>query len=187
MKAYKFLSILVLLSMILAACGTPTAVVTVPTQPSAPNNTAAAPAVPTATQAAAQPTAVTTTLPVATAATAATATLASLKYSEAPMLADQVKAGKLPPLEQRLPKDVAVAETVDGTAAKYGGQMNLVGTSGTGGVDAQMLEDVMMGLSMPDPTYQNYYPNIAKGWKLSDDGKTSHSIFAPGDEVVGWG
>ena len=31
-------------------------------------------------------------------------TLAQSKYKEAPVLAEQVKAGKLPPLDQRLPR-----------------------------------------------------------------------------------
>ena len=45
-----------------------------------------------------------TATPVATAVPVATATPASL-YKEAPMLADLVKAGKLPPVDQRLPKN----------------------------------------------------------------------------------
>jgi len=46
-----------------------------------------------------------TSAPQQAAPTATTAPAAS-KYSEAPMLADQVKAGKLPPVDQRLPADV---------------------------------------------------------------------------------
>jgi len=191
MKTQKVLSILVLLSMVLAACSTPTAVVSPPTAVSAPTN-AAAPAAATATQPAAQPAAQATATqpaaqataaPVAPAPTYATAfatvddykaaTGKSIdKFNEAPILADQVKAGKLPPLEQRLPKDVLVVQTLEGTAAQYGGQLHLIGVNEAPYLYSQVFEDLVERLIEPVPSYQSYYPNIAKGWKLSDDGKT---------------
>ena len=42
------------------------------------------------------------------------------KYHEAPMLADLVKAGKLPPVAQRLPEDPLVVETAE-SIGQYGG------------------------------------------------------------------
>jgi peptide/nickel transport system substrate-binding protein len=42
------------------------------------------------------------------------------KYHEAPMLADLVRAGKLPPVDQRLPEDPLVVDTVEGIG-RYGG------------------------------------------------------------------
>ena len=42
------------------------------------------------------------------------------KYKEAPMLADLVKAGKLPPVAQRLPDDPLVVDTAEGIG-QYGG------------------------------------------------------------------
>jgi peptide/nickel transport system substrate-binding protein len=42
------------------------------------------------------------------------------KYHEAPMLADLVKAGKLPPVDKRLPEDPLVVDTVEGIG-QYGG------------------------------------------------------------------
>ena len=42
------------------------------------------------------------------------------KYKEAPTLAEQVKAGKLPPVEQRLPADPLVVPVVERTG-QYGG------------------------------------------------------------------
>jgi peptide/nickel transport system substrate-binding protein len=42
------------------------------------------------------------------------------KYHEAPMLADLVKAGKLPPVAQRLPDDPLVVDTAEGIG-QYGG------------------------------------------------------------------
>ena len=44
----------------------------------------------------------------------------STKLKEAPMLAEQVKAGKLPPVEQRLPTDPLVVPVVERTG-QYGG------------------------------------------------------------------
>ena len=45
------------------------------------------------------------------------------KYNEAPELAALVKAGKLPPVEERLPKEPLVAEWSgkDGKIGRYGG------------------------------------------------------------------
>ena len=45
---------------------------------------------------------------------------AQSKFKEAPMLAEQVKAGKLPPVEQRLPSDPLVVPVVERTG-QYGG------------------------------------------------------------------
>src|SRR5215510_2080257 len=42
------------------------------------------------------------------------------KYKEAPSLAEQVKAGKLPPVEQRLPQTPLVVPVVD-KVGEYGG------------------------------------------------------------------
>ena len=78
--------------------------------------TPAAPAAPTAAPAP-------TTAPVATAAPAQAATAVPVtvsKFNEAPMLADLVKAGSLPPVEQRLPKNPVVLDGLDGIG-KYGG------------------------------------------------------------------
>jgi len=57
--------------------------------------------------------------PEAAATTAPTAPPAP-KYKEAPMLADLVKAGKLPPVEQRLPQEPRVIQPVE-KIGKYGG------------------------------------------------------------------
>ena len=45
-------------------------------------------------------------------------------YSEAPTLAEQVKAGKLPPLDQRLPSEPEVLKPID-SVGKYGGKLRL--------------------------------------------------------------
>ena len=47
------------------------------------------------------------------------------KYGEAPQLAAMVKAGSLPPVEERLPENPLVVPVVDGIG-KYGGTWRLV-------------------------------------------------------------
>ena len=53
-------------------------------------------------------------------AAAASANAQSGKYQEAPALAEQVKAGKLPPVEQRLPEQPLVVPVVE-KIGEYGG------------------------------------------------------------------
>jgi len=64
-----------------------------------------------------------TPTPIPTQAASATPvpTVATSKYKESPLLADMVTAGKLPPVDQRLPKNPLVLSPVDGVG-KYGGR-----------------------------------------------------------------
>src|SRR5262245_27920333 len=88
----------------IAACGgEPPAPVIAPTPAPPPAAPTAAPAAAAATAAPAAAEA--TAAPAAAEATAAPAAAASSGHGEAPMLADLVKAGKLPPVDQRLPKN----------------------------------------------------------------------------------
>src|SRR5215475_8010520 len=93
----------------LAACGG---------EPPPPVTSATAPAGAAATAApgAAAPA---TAAPAAAGATAAPAAVPG-KFNEAPMLAELVKAGKLPPVDQRLPKNPVVLDGIDG-AGQFGG------------------------------------------------------------------
>lgn len=91
------------------------------------------------------------------------------KFSEAPMLADLVKAGKLPSVDKRLPSDPIVYKPVDGIG-KYGGTWRMAFT-GVG--DAQNFERHMHDHFVYwDPQMQKVVPNIAKSWDIADDGKT---------------
>jgi peptide/nickel transport system substrate-binding protein len=85
----------------------------------APTTEVAAPTTP-----AEKPAAAATPTPVPTQAAPATAvpTVAASKYKESPVLADQVKAGKLPPIEERLPVNPLVLSPLDGVG-KYGGRL----------------------------------------------------------------
>src|SRR3989441_6788811 len=91
--------------------------------PSAP---AAPPAAPT-TAAAPKPTSA-QPAPAQAAPTSATAAAAApTKFSEAPTLAQMVQAGKLPPVEQRLPASPQVVQPVQGVG-QYGGTWRLAWT-----------------------------------------------------------
>src|SRR5512135_271694 len=69
-----------------------------------------------------QPAASPTPIPTQAASATPVPTLASSKYNEAPALADLVKAGKLPPVDERLPKNPLVLSPIDGVG-KYGGRL----------------------------------------------------------------
>src|SRR5215211_697949 len=99
----------------LAACGG---------EPAGPITIATSPAVgaagATAAPGAAAPTAAGAAATAAPAAGATAAAAVPTKFNEAPMLAELVKAGKLPPVDQRLPKNPVVLDGVDGVG-QYGG------------------------------------------------------------------
>lgn len=110
-------------------------------------------------------------------------------YSEAPILADQVKAGKLPPVEQRLPKEPLVFATgaMSDGVGQYGGVFrhviggrpegwNWMGGlhQGWGGINITMQECfVRVGpLWQVSPEEQDGpLPNLAKSWNWSNDRK----------------
>jgi ABC-type transport system substrate-binding protein len=89
---------------------------------------------------------------------------------EAPGPADLVKAGKLPPVQDRIGRDQRVVQPLR-AIAKYGGTMR---RAFNGSRDTQ---DVARFSSGPDSMlahdYQwNLYANIARNYELSSDSKT---------------
>jgi peptide/nickel transport system substrate-binding protein len=148
----------------LAACGGGT--------PVAP--TAAPAAAPTAAPAAAPTIAPTVALPptIAPAASAPTATPAAtgMAYQEAPMLADLVKAGSLPPVADRLPKNPLTTPVIE-KIGTYGGEWR-TGLLG-GSDDAWMVRTVRYdALVRWDVGWTKVIPDIATGWEVSPDGAT---------------
>ena len=162
----------------LAACaGTPA-----PLPTPAPKATAMPPTAAPAATSAPAPTAVPPTAVPPTAAAAATkapaptaapasttAPAAAGKYKEAPALADLVKAGKLPSVDQRLPEEPWMIKPVDKTG-KYGGKLSSVVADPTG--DHFEVEPAF-GRGLAGRTYDmsTIIPNVVKEWKLSDDYK----------------
>jgi peptide/nickel transport system substrate-binding protein len=117
-RVLSILSILLILSFVLSACGTPApapatvapaAPTAAPVEPTMAPEPTAAPVEPTM---APQPTA-------APEATAAPTEPAASAYKEAPMLAALVQAGTLPAIEERLPKSPYVITAPE--VGKYGG------------------------------------------------------------------
>ncbi|NPV80310.1 MAG: ABC transporter substrate-binding protein [Firmicutes bacterium] len=92
------------------------------------------------------------------------------QYGEAPMLVPLVKAGKLPPVNERLPEEPAVVKPVEETG-QYGGTARVVT------VRPQILEDGGLMMSQEpilriDSDGKTVVPNIAKKWEFTSDGKT---------------
>ncbi|MBS3934329.1 MAG: ABC transporter substrate-binding protein [Truepera sp.] len=95
-------------------------------------------------------------------------------FSEAPMLAERVAAGALPPVAERLPipEDVVVIEPVE-EVGQYGGTIRTLHT-GPGMGELKMI--------MYDPPvrwnrdYTAYIPGLFRGWEFNEDG-TSVTFF----------
>jgi peptide/nickel transport system substrate-binding protein len=93
------------------------------------------------------------------------------KFAEAPMFAELVKAGKLPPVEQRLPEptEVMVVKPLK-EIGKYGGRWRrgFTGPADTENGNRIVSTDKFL---MWDYTGTKVTPALAKDWRLSDDGK----------------
>ncbi len=88
------------------------------------------------------------------------------EFNEAPMLAEMVAAGELPPVDERLPVDVQVVTPVEGVG-KYGGTWFNAAWQAD-------LNNIKMILYDPPirwkPDYTGYEPGLAKSFEWSDDG-----------------
>ena len=111
-----------------------------------------------------------TTTDTTTAEAAATETATVEGFSEAPMLAEQVSAGTLPAVEDRIPDaDNVFVETVDATGESlaigtYGGVINLGPAGGSWGLSRPTLESIVRY-----NTDGSYYPNVIKSYEYNDD------------------
>src|SRR5215510_3380801 len=92
------------------------------------------------------------------------------KFNEAPMLAEMVKAGKLPPVEQRVPKEPLVIKPVR-EIGKYGGTWRR-GFTGPG--DGENGNRIVSSdkILFWEYTGTKPMPSIAKSWVQSDDGRS---------------
>ena len=91
------------------------------------------------------------------------------KFGEAPALAELVKAGKLPPVEQRLPEEPMVVKPLH-SIGKYGGTWRRGFTGPGDGENGNRIVSTDKILFW-DYTGTKVMPCIAKDWKVSDDGK----------------
>ncbi len=145
----QLLYVLTVLALIVSACATPTAQ---PAATQAPQPTAA----PADTQA-----------PQPTAAPADTE-VAAPAYSEAPMLAELVAAGTLPPVAERLPVEPLVIEPFE-EVGQYGGvwRRGFTGPSDYNNY-VRVMYDALVRFSPDGSTVE---PKIALGWESSADYK----------------
>ncbi len=118
-------------------------------------------------------------------------------YKEAPMLAEKVAAGELPPVEERLPANPLVVPLAEGdTIGVYGGTWHRAWR----GVDdfhcfGRITYDPV--LRWPRNPSDAVQENLAESWEFGDDGKALTLNFRPGlkwsdgvpftvDDVIFW-
>lgn len=91
------------------------------------------------------------------------------QLKEAPMLAEQVRAGRLPPVEQRLPQDVMVIRPLR-SIGKYGGtwRRGFIGPGDSENGNRIMSADKPLFF---DESGTQLRPCLARGWEVSEDGK----------------
>ena len=97
-------------------------------------------------------------------------------FKEAPMLAEKVKAGKLPAVAKRLPEpsQLFVVKPLKETG-KYGGNWRRAFTGPADHENANRINSADKILTF-DYTGAKIIPCLARDWKVSDDGKTT-TIF----------
>ncbi len=92
------------------------------------------------------------------------------KFNEAPMLADLVRQGKLPPVEQRVPFEPLVIKPVH-EIGRYGGTWRRGFTGPGDGENGNRIVSADK-LLFWDYTGTKVMPSIAQSWLLSEDGKS---------------
>jgi len=92
--------------------------------------------------------------------------VAQMKYQGAPMFADDVASGKLPPVEKRLPEEPLVQKVTD-TIGSYGGTLRrgFLGPSDHNNYTRVVYD----ALVRHDLDGGKVIPHIAKGWESNDD------------------
>jgi len=90
-------------------------------------------------------------------------------FSEAPSVAEEVAAGSLPPVEERLPAEPLIVPVVE-RIGDYGGTWR---TALIGGSDTPWLDKTIgyENLLRWDPEWQEVLPNIATSYSVSEDAR----------------
>ncbi|NLS80083.1 MAG: ABC transporter substrate-binding protein [Chloroflexi bacterium] len=95
-----------------------------------------------------------------------TASPVPVKYKEAPMLEALVKAGKLPPVDERLPEEPCVMSSTEGVG-KLGGAIRRGTTGPSDGAGVRKL--IRPGMVWFD-AHLDQVPRVAKSWEVNADG-----------------
>ncbi len=90
-----------------------------------------------------------------------------LAFSDNPLFADAVAAGELPPVAERLPEEPLVVQPYE-TIGKYGGQLRSISIAPESGT-AETLSWRHVNLVRYLDDLQTIVPNVAKGWEWNDD------------------
>ena len=106
-------------------------------------------------------------------ATAVTVDPVDAKYSEAPMLAERVRAGTLPPVDERLPHNPKLInalppEWLTPEIGKYGGTMRLAGPAVQYDNDGYMMHCTPL-LNTPGILGDNITPNVLESFEANAD------------------
>ena len=158
--------VIVLVAAFVASCGGGGAPEAAPEAP-APAEEAAPAAEPTATPAPAAE----------EAAPAAEAAMPAGKYKEAPMLAELVKAGKLPPVDERLPENPLVLDPVE-AVGQYGGTLRTVG--GDDGLGWLRMTIATESLVKWQRDVSGIRPNVVESWQWNEDATELIAQFRKG-------
>ena len=94
-----------------------------------------------------------------------TPTPAPMVFRESPMLAAKVKAGDLPPVQDRLPLEPLVVEGPDGIGT-YGGTLYMLDGETKLSKPHRLTDHGLFGYNM---AVSAYHADVAKGWSWSDD------------------
>ena len=99
-------------------------------------------------------------------------------FKEAPMLAELVKAGKLPPVEERIGQDPLVVKPLH-EIGKHGGtwRRGFTGPNDTVNGIRAVQNDKLLYF---DYTGTQIVPNVARGWQVSEDGRTTTLLLRRG-------
>ncbi|MEZ4710718.1 MAG: ABC transporter substrate-binding protein [Caldilineaceae bacterium] len=108
---------------------------------------------------------------------AAEPAVAGQKYTEAPMLAEQVRAGALPPVDERLPVEPVVVEPLD-SIGQYGGEW-FGGTIETNG-NFWIRNGGYQQLLRWTPEWDGIIPNLAESYEANDDATEFTFHLRPG-------
>lgn len=148
-KFHILFSVLLVLAFVLSACGQPTPTAEQPAQPVEPAQATEAPT-------AEQPTA------------PAEPTAPASKFNESPMMAELVKAGKLPPVDERLPENPFVVTPFKETGV-YGGEMQFGFTGGSAAWGGMLYLAGWENLTIWRPDFSGVEPNILESLEANAD------------------